>query len=856
MIAHREVLLYAQSGAGKTSLLNAGVIPLLIEEGFEMLPVARVRGLIPEGVDLKAIVNIYAFNTQMAWVADRVDPRAMTSTSMAAFLGGRGHPTDAQGVPLPRVAIFDQFEELFAFYAERWREREAFFLQVAEALEADPLLRVLFVLREDYVASLDPHADLLPEGLRTRYRLERLRSEAACLAVEGPLRGTGRSFAEGVAASLVQELVGIRLESAAGEVVEAAGEYVEPVQLQVVCQNLWLELPPETTLITTEHLRTFGDVNEALRVFYERAVSRVAGETGVNESDLRRWFDHQLITAAGTRGTVFRGRDSTGGIPNAAVDALENRHLIRAELRAGARWYELTHDRFIEPIQRSNAAWRQHERAEAQQRQLEAERQRAAEQQRRAEEQTRAARRLRRLSAALVVASLLAVGAAGLAVWGWKAAEAERDRAEQQATLAASRAAEAEKARAEAVDAQRMAEEERTRAEQKARLATARELAAAATDNLTRDPERSVLLARQAVSETYTVDKTVILEAEDALHRALQAARVQLTLAGHTDRLFGVAFSPDGTQLATASADRTVKVWDAATSQELRTLAGHAGAVGGVAFSPDGKHLATTSLDSTVKVWDMASGQEVRTLSDHLGEVDGVAFSPDGTLIATAGGDLMVRVWNAHAGQKLLTLSGHDNGIISLAFSPEGRRLATASADKTARVWDVATGEVLLTLAGHTDMVYGAIFSPDGAWLATASRDGTARVWNAATGQEMFKLSDHRGWVMGIAFSPDGRRLATASFDHTVKVWDAATGKALLTLFGHTDTVYGVAFSADGTHLATAGGDRTAKVWDAATGQVLLTLPAIPRGSTAWPSARTGDTWRQRAQIARPACTP
>jgi hypothetical protein len=115
---------------------------------------------------------------------------------------------------------------------------------------------------------------------------------------------------------------------------------------------------------------------------------------------------------------VFRGRDSTGGIPNAAVDALENQHLIRAEVRAGARWYELTHDRFIEPIQRSNATWRQHERAEEQQRQIEAERQTAAEQQRRAEEQTRVARRLQRLSGALVVACLLAVEAAGLAGWG------------------------------------------------------------------------------------------------------------------------------------------------------------------------------------------------------------------------------------------------------------------------------------------------------------------------------------------------------------------------------------------------------------------------------------------------------
>jgi hypothetical protein len=131
IIAHREALLYAQSGAGKTSLLNAGAIPLLVQEGFEVLPVARVRGLVPEEVDLKEIVDVYAFNTLMAWLADGVDPRSLASISVAAFLRGRGHLTDDQGLPLPRVAIFDQFEELFAFYAERWREREGFFLQVA-----------------------------------------------------------------------------------------------------------------------------------------------------------------------------------------------------------------------------------------------------------------------------------------------------------------------------------------------------------------------------------------------------------------------------------------------------------------------------------------------------------------------------------------------------------------------------------------------------------------------------------------------------------------------------------------------------------------------------------------------------
>ncbi len=382
--AHRAVLLYAQSGAGKTSLLNAGLIPLLTKQGFEVLPVARVRGFEPEDIDLKGIPNIYVFNTLVGWAGDNVEPRSLVSTSIVTFLEEREHLMDEQVLPLPRVAIFDQFEELFTSYPGRWKEREDFFSQVVEALEADPLLRVLFVIREDYLASLDSYVDFLPERLRTRCRLERLRADAACQAVEGPLQDTECSFAPGVASCLIQQLLNIRVKSATGEVVEAVGEYVEPVQLQIACQRLWLNLPRKVTIITADDLQEFGDVEEAIKSLYEGAIEKAVKETGVDEGDLRHWFNDKLITPAGTRGTVFQGKEQTEGIPNSAVDVLEARHIIRAEMRAGARWYELTHDRLIEPIRKSNE---ERERAE---------------EQRRAEAQARIARRLRRLAAALI----------------------------------------------------------------------------------------------------------------------------------------------------------------------------------------------------------------------------------------------------------------------------------------------------------------------------------------------------------------------------------------------------------------------------------------------------------------------
>ncbi len=357
LTAHRTLLLYAASGAGKTSLLNAGLLPLMEQEGFEVLPIARVRGLIPGGVRPEDISNLYVFNTLMGWTEDEAAHKTLPRMSLAEFLKTREHILDSEGFSAPRLIIFDQFEELFTLYQEHWKQRADFFHQVAEALEQDPVLRVLFVMREDYLASLDPYVSLLPERLRARYRLVRLRFEDACQAVEGPLKGSERSFADGVAARLVGELLKTKVQSVTGETVEAVGEYVEPVQLQIVCRNLWDSLPAEVTVITSGHLRSFGDVDEALKGFYENAVQKTISETDVKEEELRKWFAQELITPAGTRGTVYRGKEDTDGIPNAAVDILENEHILRGELRAGAHWYELTHDRLIEPIRNSNETW-------------------------------------------------------------------------------------------------------------------------------------------------------------------------------------------------------------------------------------------------------------------------------------------------------------------------------------------------------------------------------------------------------------------------------------------------------------------------------------------------------------------
>jgi len=337
-------------------------------------------------------------------------------------------------------------------------------------------------------------------------------------------------------------------------------------------------------------------------------------------------------------------------------------------------------------------------------------------------------------------------------------------------------------------------------------------------------------LPGQPTSVDMSLDKSLIAAATDVgtvdvYSVAGGAAKFQVV--GHSGGTTGVAFHPQGKQLASVGADGTLRIWDIATAPKL--LAGHAKSVTAVAVSPTGKLLATGSADNSVRLWNMTNGAAVRTLSGHTAAITGLSWSADETRLASSSADKTARLWNVADGKQLAQFAGHTAAVNDVALSPNGATLVTAAADKFVKVWNVAEvikaatekkdGEAGATntvrdFAGHTKGVNSVLLIANGATVLSGSADGTIRFWTIADGRTARNINTG-GPVGDIAISPDGKLLASAGADKSIRIYNPADGKLLVTLTGHAQAVTGVAFSRDNSRIIAAAADGIVGIWEA-----------------------------------------
>jgi WD40 repeat protein len=837
----RFLLVIGPSGSGKSSLVSAGLLPKLSASSY-----------FPEDF----------------WLVREMRPGGQPLQTLAETLGGDpARPAQAlAGLPaaLPPaqrlLLVVDQFEELFA---QAGRAEQHGFIAALKALRTVESCALLLALRADFYPDL-MNSDLWPVDPSQRLEISPLRGEALRQAIKRPAEEVGVYLEAGLLERLLSDaadepgvlpllqetmvLLWDRMERRllpyrAYEQLGSDGRSGLAVAMAAKADAALAALPDAQQKIARRiflRLVQFGegrsDIRRQQRVSELRAV---ADDPLLFEQALGHLVANRLLTLGGEAGD--QGRKADIAHEMLIIGWPRSREWVqsRREAESGRRRLEAKAEEWTRLGRRSGGLLDAAELPEAE-RWLAGpdaadlgydETLPALVQASRAAQTEEAARRRRavrfRLGAVAVIGLLIST-VMGVSWWG-----ASLDAASKKSLAEKER--QAAKAAADYAIGQ---EKLKQAAEREAAIAHSRELAASAIAQLPIDPERSVLLATEAARISRTA------QAEDALRQSLVESHVRAVLRGHTGAVRGVASSPNGKFVVTASSDTTARVWEAATGRGVAVLRGHTAALTGAAFSPNGKFVVTGSADKTARVWEAATGKNVAELRGHKGWVTCVAFSPNGQFVVTASGNFVLRgaarlvvgdntarVWEARTGKAVAELRGHapgkapvNNGVNGAAFSPDGRLVVTASDDNTARVWEAATGRGLAVLRGHTGGVNGAAFRPDGRLAVTASGDKTARVWQAATGRMTAVLAGHTAALTSAAFSPDGKYMVTASWDGTARVWDMSTGNTMTELRGHRNGIWNAAFSRDGRYVVTAGDDTTARVWQASTGECLAEL--------------------------------
>ncbi|BBC22282.1 multi-sensor hybrid histidine kinase [Pseudanabaena sp. ABRG5-3] len=771
-LKHKNVLLLlGASGSGKSSLIQAGLVPALKKQ--PSLSLFKLFSFVPDVSPFESFyVSLQPTYKSKAKLAQIVKEDTLIQVEQSL-------KQDAQW-----LIFIDQFEELFTRTPKT--ERDVFIKSLIKLIDkSDASIKVILTMRADFLDKLSPYPDLGKIHNLYGLLLTDMDDRDLRLAIAEPAARNGVVFEKG----LIEQIIADFKEQAGSlPLLQYTLNLLwnkDDLQDRVLNAETYQELGGVTGALQQQANRIYDQFNEQQRkvaeqIFLElielvgkEAVSRRADKAifegdAIQKDVLYQLIDHRLLVSKGedNKATVEVAHEELLRSWKVLQDLIREKEemiVLRNRLYADAnQWHELGQkDR-----QKANSElWNGSKLARIVELQKEGSlpnldavaiafiESSVTQAERQKNEKIRNAWRITAGSLVAVVIS------AGL---GWMAWQKTR---------------EAELNLADALGATSLA-----------LLDKGKEL-----DALVTAIRAGKILQSQRVSHP---------EVTNALQEALNKRSEYNRLEGHDNSVVSVSFSSDGKTLASGSTDKTIKLWNLETGKEIRTLKGHDNYVNSVSFSPDGKTLASGSTDKTIKLWNLETGKEIRTLKGHDNYVNSVSFSPDGKTLASGSYDKTIKLWNLETGKEIRTLKGHDKSILSVSFSPDSKTLASGSEDNTIKLWNLETGKEIRTLKGHDNYVLSVSFSPDGKTLASGSYDKTIKLWNLETGKEIRTLKGHDNYVLSVSFSPDGKTLASGSADNTIKLWNLEAGTEIRTFKGHDNSVFSVSFSPDGKTLA------------------------------------------------------